>query len=80
MFWDVVPNGLFASLFFGVFDLEASALAFVNAGHHYPFLVTRARARCATSSRAARCWGSSRTRPTSRAACRSGPDDLFVFY
>ena len=25
MFWDVVPNGLFASLFFGVFDLEASA-------------------------------------------------------
>ena len=40
MFWDVVPNGLFASLFFGVFDLEASVLAFVNAGHHYPFLVT----------------------------------------
>jgi hypothetical protein len=40
MFWDVVPNGLFASLFFGVFDLEASALAFVNAGHHYPFLMT----------------------------------------
>jgi serine phosphatase RsbU (regulator of sigma subunit) len=40
MFWDVVPNGLFASLFFGVFDLETSELAFVNAGHHYPFLVT----------------------------------------
>jgi serine phosphatase RsbU (regulator of sigma subunit) len=39
MFWDVVPNGLFASLFFGVFDLEASLLAFVNAGHHYPFLM-----------------------------------------
>jgi serine phosphatase RsbU (regulator of sigma subunit) len=40
MFWDVVPNGLFASLFFGVFDLEAATLDFVNAGHHYPFLVT----------------------------------------
>jgi sigma-B regulation protein RsbU (phosphoserine phosphatase) len=40
MFWDVVPNGLFASLFFGVFDLEAGRLDFVNAGHHYPFVVT----------------------------------------
>ncbi len=39
MFWDVVPNGLFASLFFGVFDLEAGSLDYVNAGHHYPFLV-----------------------------------------
>jgi sigma-B regulation protein RsbU (phosphoserine phosphatase) len=40
MFWDVVPNGLFASLFFGVFDLEAFRLDYVNAGHHYPFVVT----------------------------------------
>src|SRR5262249_9999464 len=39
MFWDVVPNGLFASLFFGVFDLETGRLDYVNAGHHYPFLV-----------------------------------------
>jgi serine phosphatase RsbU (regulator of sigma subunit) len=39
LFWEVVPNGLFSSLFYGVFDLEESRLDFVNAGHHYPFLV-----------------------------------------
>jgi serine phosphatase RsbU (regulator of sigma subunit) len=39
MFWEVVPSGLFSSLFYGVFDLEESRLDFVNAGHHYPFLV-----------------------------------------
>lgn len=39
LFWDLTPNGLFASLFFAVFDLEAGALEYVNAGHHYPFLV-----------------------------------------
>jgi hypothetical protein len=30
MFWDVVPNGLFASLFFGVFDLEVGRLVHCN--------------------------------------------------
>jgi serine phosphatase RsbU (regulator of sigma subunit) len=39
MFWDVVPNGLFASLFFGVFDLEEGRLDYVNAGHHHPFVL-----------------------------------------
>jgi len=39
LFWDLTPNGLFASLFFAIFDLEAGALEYVNAGHHYPFLV-----------------------------------------
>jgi serine phosphatase RsbU (regulator of sigma subunit) len=39
LFWDLTPNGLFASLFFGVFDLEAGTLDYVNAGHHYPFVV-----------------------------------------
>jgi sigma-B regulation protein RsbU (phosphoserine phosphatase) len=39
MFWEVVPNGLFSTLFYGVFDLQESRLDFVNAGHHYPFLV-----------------------------------------
>ncbi len=39
LFWDLTPNGLFASLFFAVFDLEAGALEYVNAGHHYPFVV-----------------------------------------
>lgn len=39
MFWDVVPNGLFSSLFYAVFDLEAGTLGYVNAGHHHPFVV-----------------------------------------
>jgi serine phosphatase RsbU (regulator of sigma subunit) len=41
LFWDVTPQGLFCSLFFAVFDLERGALEYVNAGHHYPFLVRR---------------------------------------
>ena len=39
LFWDLTPNGLFASLFFAVFDLEAGIVDYVNAGHHYPFVV-----------------------------------------
>jgi len=41
LFWDVTPQGLFCSLFFAVFDLEQGVLEYVNAGHHYPFLVRR---------------------------------------
>jgi serine phosphatase RsbU (regulator of sigma subunit) len=41
LFWDVTPQGLFCSLFFAVFDLERGVLEYVNAGHHYPFLVRR---------------------------------------
>jgi sigma-B regulation protein RsbU (phosphoserine phosphatase) len=39
LFWEVTPKGLFASLFFGVLDLEKGVLEFVNAGHDHPFLV-----------------------------------------
>jgi serine phosphatase RsbU (regulator of sigma subunit) len=39
LFWEVTPKGLFASLFFGVLDLERGRLDYVNAGHDYPFLV-----------------------------------------
>ena len=39
LFWDVTPKGLFASLFFGLFDFEAGVLSYVNAGHDHPFLV-----------------------------------------
>jgi sigma-B regulation protein RsbU (phosphoserine phosphatase) len=41
LFWDVTPPGLFCSLFFAVFDLEKGMLEYVNAGHHYPFLIRR---------------------------------------
>jgi sigma-B regulation protein RsbU (phosphoserine phosphatase) len=39
LFWEVTPRGLFASLFFGLLDLEQGRLEFVNAGHELPFLV-----------------------------------------
>lgn len=39
LFWEVSPKGLFASLFFGVFDLECRQLDYVNAGHEHPFVV-----------------------------------------
>ena len=39
LFWEVTPRGLFASLFFGVLDLERGVLEFVNAGHDHPFLL-----------------------------------------
>jgi sigma-B regulation protein RsbU (phosphoserine phosphatase) len=39
MFWEVVPSGLFSTLFYAVIDLERSRVDYVNAGHHHPFLV-----------------------------------------
>ncbi|MCG6922082.1 MAG: SpoIIE family protein phosphatase [Acidobacteria bacterium] len=41
IFWDVTPRGLFATLFFGIFDFEEGRLAYVNAGHE-PGVVVRA--------------------------------------
>jgi serine phosphatase RsbU (regulator of sigma subunit) len=41
LFWEVTPKGLFASLFFGVFDLERASFEYVNAGHEHPFVVQR---------------------------------------
>jgi len=40
LFWEVTPKGLFATLFFGVFDFEAGVLEYVNSGHP-PALVLR---------------------------------------
>ena len=39
LFGEVAPRGLFASLFFAIFDLETLDLEYVNAGHDYPFVV-----------------------------------------
>jgi len=79
MFWDVVPNGLFASLFFGVFDLEASELAFVNAGHHYPFLVT-AEGEVRDLVRGGTVLGLVEDSTYEQGAMAFHADDLFVFY
>jgi sigma-B regulation protein RsbU (phosphoserine phosphatase) len=40
IFWDVTPRGLFATLFFAIFDFEAGCLSYVNAGHE-PGVVVR---------------------------------------
>ena len=39
VFWDVTPKGLFATLFFGVFDFDLGTLRYVNAGHEPSVLV-----------------------------------------
>ena len=80
MFWDVVPNGLFASLFFGVFDLEASALAFVNAGHHYPFLVTAQAGNVRDLIQGGPVLGLEEDSSYEQGSITFRPDDLFVFY
>ena len=79
MFWDVVPNGLFASLFFGVFDLEESVLAFVNAGHHYPFLID-AQGEVRDLVQGGPVLGLVEDSTYEQGAIPFRPDDLFVFY
>jgi serine phosphatase RsbU (regulator of sigma subunit) len=39
LFWEVTRSGLFASVFFGVFDFEGQRFDYVNAGHQHPFLL-----------------------------------------
>jgi serine phosphatase RsbU (regulator of sigma subunit) len=39
IFWDVTPRGLFATLFFAIFDFETGTLSYVNAGHEAGLLV-----------------------------------------
>jgi len=39
LFWQVSPPGLFASLFYAVLDLGSGVIEYVNAGHHYPFVL-----------------------------------------
>ena len=79
MFWDVVPNGLFASLFFGVFDLETSELAFVNAGHHYPFLLT-AEGEVRDLVQGGTVLGLEEDSTYDQGSIAFHPSDLFVFY
>jgi serine phosphatase RsbU (regulator of sigma subunit) len=79
MFWDVVPNGLFASLFFGVFDLEASVLEFVNAGHHYPFLI-HPQGEVRDLVQGGTVLGLVEDSTYEQGSVSFRPDDLFVFY
>ena len=79
MFWDVVPNGLFASLFFGLFDLEQGRFDFVNAGHRYPFLVT-AQGEVRDLVQGGTVLGLEEDSSYLQGSVVFGRDDLFVFY
>jgi serine phosphatase RsbU (regulator of sigma subunit) len=79
MFWDVVPNGLFASLFFGVFDLEAGRLEYVNAGHHHPFVILPDGS-IRDLSEGGIVLGLTEDANYEQASLPVQPDQLFVFY
>src|SRR5207253_6812513 len=79
LFWDLTPNGLFASLFFAVFDLEAGTLEYVNAGHHYPFLV-RADGRVAVLTEGGTLLGLVEESAYVSGRVQVHPDDVLVLY
>jgi phosphoserine phosphatase RsbU/P len=79
MFWDVVPNGLFATLFFAIFDLEEGRLDFVNAGHHHPFVI-RADGTLRDLSEGGIVLGLTEDATYEKASVAIGAGDLFVFY
>jgi serine phosphatase RsbU (regulator of sigma subunit) len=79
MFWDVVPNGLFASLFFGVFDLETGRLEYVNAGHHHPFVILPDGS-IRDLSEGGIVLGLTEDASYEQASLPVQPDQLFVFY
>jgi sigma-B regulation protein RsbU (phosphoserine phosphatase) len=79
LFWDVVPNGLFASFFFAVFDLQTCRLDYVNAGHHYPFRVD-ADGRLRDLAEGGTVLGLSEDSRYAQETVAVRPGDLFVFY
>jgi serine phosphatase RsbU (regulator of sigma subunit) len=79
LFWDVTPQGLFCSLFFAVFDLQGSVLEYVNAGHHYPFLVRRD-GTILDLVEGGTVIGLAEDSLYRRGTARLEPDDLLVFY
>jgi serine phosphatase RsbU (regulator of sigma subunit) len=79
VFSEVSPTGLFATLFFGVFDLERDRLDYVNAGHHYPFRVTPD-GRVHDLVEGGTVLGIGTESPYVRGSAPIHRDDLLVFY
>lgn len=79
LFWDLTPNGLFASLFFAIFDLDAGGVEYVNAGHHYPFLV-RSGGDVEVLSEGGTLLGLVEESAYVSAKVAVHPDDVLVFY
>jgi serine phosphatase RsbU (regulator of sigma subunit) len=79
LFWDVTPKGLFASLFFGVFDFQSGLFEYVNAGHDHPLLVSTDGA-FADLGTGGTVLGLVEDSTYERGRVRFGRDDLFVFF
>ncbi len=79
LFWEVTPKGLFASLFFGIFDLEKGTLEYANAGHDYPFMV-RADGAIRDLVDGGTVLGLLEQARYERGVVELRPDDLLIFY
>jgi serine phosphatase RsbU (regulator of sigma subunit) len=79
VFCDISPAALFASLFFGVFDLARGRLDYVNAGHHYPFRVAADGEACDLVT-GGTVLGLLEDAVYDAAALALRPDDVLVFY
>jgi serine phosphatase RsbU (regulator of sigma subunit) len=79
LFGEVAPRGLFASLFFAIFDLETLQVEYVNAGHDYPFVV-RAGGEVSSLEQGGTLLGLVDGSAYERGHVRLERDDLVVFY
>jgi sigma-B regulation protein RsbU (phosphoserine phosphatase) len=79
IFWDVTPKGLFATLFFGIFDFEAGHLCYVNAGHE-PGLVVRDGGRPELLDAGGTVLGLFEDSEYSPGRTEMAPDDLLVLF
>ncbi len=76
---EVIPEGKFATFFLGIFDLESRRLEYVNAGHHYPFVLSPD-GRTRDLDVGGTVLGLIPDSRYERATLDLGRDDLFVFY
>ena len=79
LFWQVSPPGLFASLFYAVLDLHTGTLDYVNAGHHYPF-VLRAEGGALELVDGGTVLGLTEEAAFTRGSLKLGGSDLLVLY
>jgi serine phosphatase RsbU (regulator of sigma subunit) len=79
LFWDVTPKGLFASLFFGVFDFQSGLFEYVNAGHDHPLLV-RSAGEAVELGTGGTVLGLVENSTYQRGRVRFTRDDVFVFF
>jgi serine phosphatase RsbU (regulator of sigma subunit) len=79
VFWDVIPRGLFATLFFGVFDFESGTLRYVNAGHE-PAVLVREAARSELLDIGGTVLGLFEASLYSTGVAQVAPDDLLVLF